>query len=72
MPTYVYECDEGHEIEVVQSIHDEPLTECPDISYRDLEGSAFEERVCSAPCRRVIQSVFFKIDGAGVYKPGFQ
>ena len=69
MPTYVYECDEGHEVEVVQSIHDEPLTKCPE----ELDDNLTVVRVpCGQPCRRVIQSVFFKIDGAGVYKPGFQ
>lgn len=30
MPTYQYVCTEcGHELEKVQSFHDDPLTECP-------------------------------------------
>lgn len=47
---YVYRCINTHEIEVKQSIQDEPLTECPE---------------CQAQTRRIIQpnGVHYKTSG---------
>ena len=53
MPTYEYECDScNHRFEVEQSMHDDPLTECPE---------------CAGSVRRVfgLSSVIFK--GSGFY-----
>jgi putative FmdB family regulatory protein len=54
MPTYQYRCKEcDHELEVVQSFNDEPLTECP---------------VCSGPLRKVYGAVGISFKGSGFYK----
>lgn len=51
MPTYDYQCQNGHEFEVFQSMKDDPLTEC---------------RECGAPVKRLIgpgAGFLFKGDG---------
>jgi putative FmdB family regulatory protein len=51
MPTYDYECDNGHRFEVFQSMKDDPLKEC---------------RECGAPVKRLIgpgAGFLFKGDG---------
>jgi putative FmdB family regulatory protein len=53
MPTYEYECVNGHRFEIVQRMSEEPLTVCPK---------------CKAKTRRIIQGgigVIFK--GSGFY-----
>ena len=55
MPTYEYKCREcGHQLEVVQSFTDDPLTKCPECRKKALR------KVFSAP------GVTFK--GSGFYK----
>jgi putative FmdB family regulatory protein len=54
MPTYEYRCkDCGHELEVVQSFTDEPLTEC---------------LVCGGTLRKVFGNVGISFKGSGFYK----
>ena len=54
MPTYQYRCKEcDHELEVVQSFTDEPLSECPQ---------------CQGPLRKVYGSVGISFKGSGFYK----
>lgn len=67
MPTYVYECDKGHTVEVVQRITEDALTECPheDQSY-DLCAV-----LCLAPCRRVIQAPGIVLKGSGWARDGY-
>jgi putative FmdB family regulatory protein len=43
MPTYEYQCPEGHKFEVIQRITDRPRTKCPvcgRISVRQMSGGA--------------------------------
>jgi putative FmdB family regulatory protein len=54
MPTYEYRCKEcGHELEAVQSFHDDPLTECPS---------------CGGDLRKKFGSVGISFKGSGFYK----
>jgi len=54
VPTYAYRCrDCGHELEVVQSFSDGPLTECPQ---------------CSGSLRKVFSPVGISFKGNGFYK----
>ena len=54
MPTYEYRCkDCGHELEVVQSFTDDPLTECP---------------VCQGELKKVFPAVGISFKGSGFYK----
>ena len=54
MPTYEYRCDNcANNFDVVQSFHDEPLTECP---------------TCGSPVRKVFGSVGIVFKGSGFYK----
>ncbi|MGO8871573.1 MAG: FmdB family zinc ribbon protein [Acidimicrobiales bacterium] len=54
MPTYEYRCDScERSFDVVQSFHDEPLTECP---------------TCGAPVRKVFGNVGIVFKGSGFYK----
>jgi predicted nucleic acid-binding Zn ribbon protein len=71
MPTYVYRCAEEHEFEADQGINEDPIEECIVFVPTDDPPQAMS-RMCGAACKRVIQRTFFKIGGAGVYKPGFQ
>jgi putative FmdB family regulatory protein len=43
MPTYDYECSNGHRFELFQRISDEPVTECPECgapAHRKISGGA--------------------------------
>jgi putative FmdB family regulatory protein len=54
MPTYEYRCkDCGHEFDVQQSFHDEPLTECPS---------------CKGALKKKFGSVGIAFKGSGFYK----
>ena len=54
MPTYEYRCDNcAKNFDVVQSFHDDPLTECP---------------TCGSPVRKVFGSVGIVFKGSGFYK----
>lgn len=54
MPTYEYRCDScATNFDVVQSFHDDPLTECP---------------TCGSPVRKVFGSVGIVFKGSGFYK----
>ncbi len=53
MPIYVYRCEDGHEFEQIQSITDQPCSEC---------------EVCGLSVRRVIQPAAVTFHGRGFYK----
>jgi putative FmdB family regulatory protein len=54
MPTYEYACTAcGHHVEVVQSFHDHPLTECPE---------------CGGALKKVFGSIGIVLKGSGFYK----
>ncbi|MCX7621491.1 MAG: FmdB family transcriptional regulator [Acidimicrobiales bacterium] len=54
MPTYEYRCrDCGHELEVQQSFHDDPLTECPS---------------CGGDLRKRFSPIGITFKGSGFYK----
>lgn len=54
MPTYEYVCKAcGEHLEVVQSLHDEPLTVCPS---------------CGGQLRKVFGSIGIVFKGSGFYK----
>ncbi|MDH3272467.1 MAG: FmdB family transcriptional regulator [Gemmatimonadota bacterium] len=53
MPTYDYQCAEGHAFEVFQKMSDDPVAECPD---------------CGADARRIISGgAGFLFKGEGFY-----
>ena len=56
MPTYEYECKNGHEFEVEQRITDEPLKRC---------------RLGRARARRLISRSSFILKGSGWYSDGY-
>ncbi len=56
MPTYEYECTNGHQFEAVQRITAEPLQRC---------------QVCRAKVRRLISASHFILKGGGWYKDGY-
>ena len=56
MPTYEYECTNGHVFEVEQSIKDEPLKRC---------------KVCRAKVQRLISASHFILKGSGWYADGY-
>jgi len=60
MPTYLYECDEGHTFEVEQSIKDDALTTC---TVEDCGAEGVAE--CGEPCRRLIAGCSFVLKGGG-------
>lgn len=54
MPTYEYRCTEcGEDLEVVQSFHDDPLTECPS---------------CHGKLRKVFSPIGIAFKGSGFYR----
>ena len=54
MPTYEYRCDAcATNFDVVQSFHDDPVTECP---------------TCGSPVKKVFGSVGIVFKGSGFYK----
>lgn len=56
MPIYEYRCDEGHEVEVMQSITEEPLEKCPE---------------CGASTRRVLHSPAIHFKGSGFHNTDY-
>jgi putative FmdB family regulatory protein len=52
VPTYEYKCENGHRFEAVQSMADEPITEC---------------EVCGAPVERVFSPIAIHFKGSGFY-----
>ncbi len=56
MPTYEYECTNGHRFEVVQRITEDPLKRC---------------KVCRSKVRRLISASAFILKGGGWYSDGY-
>jgi len=56
MPTYEYECTNGHTFEVVQRITEDPLKRC---------------KVCRAKATRLISAANFILKGGGWYSDGY-
>ncbi len=56
MPTYEYECSNGHRFEVVQPITEDPLARC---------------QVWSSQVRRLISAAGFILKGGGWYSDGY-
>jgi putative FmdB family regulatory protein len=52
VPTYEYKCSNGHRFEAVQSMADDPITEC---------------EVCGAPVERVFSPIAVHFKGSGFY-----
>jgi putative FmdB family regulatory protein len=52
MPIYEYKCANDHRFEVIQSMSDDPVTEC---------------EVCGAPVERVFHPVAVHFKGSGFY-----
>lgn len=69
MPTYVYECDEGHRFEKVERITADAMEECEEM-IDSRGGSGYD--VCGAPCHRVPQPSRFVLLGAGWAREGYQ
>lgn len=59
MPIYEYECQEcGHQVEVLQKISDDPLTECP---------------ACKANAmKKMVSAAGFRLSGSGWYETDFK
>jgi len=66
MPTYDYECTDGHLFEETQSIHDTPLKVCPIVM-----SSESEDIRCGAVVKRLINAPSFILKGSGWYKDGY-
>jgi putative FmdB family regulatory protein len=59
MPIYEYKCGScGHELERLQRISDEPLTDCPECGEAGL--------------RRLVSAAGFRLKGAGWYETDFK
>lgn len=56
MPTYEYQCGEGHQFEVVQKITDKPVKTCPQ---------------CGACVQRLISNTSFVLKGGGWASDGY-
>ncbi len=56
MPIYEYRCDKGHEVDVIQSMSEDTLTECPE---------------CGAPTRRVLHSPAIHFKGSGFHNTDY-
>ena len=56
MPIYEYKCAEGHVFESVQSMSDDPLSEC---------------EVCGAPVERVFHPIAVHFKGSGFYSTDY-
>ncbi len=50
MPTYLYQCELGHEFEVSQGIKDDPLTKCTVLHT----GPPLHGLPCEEACKRLI------------------
>ena len=59
MPIYEYRCDEcGHELEAIQKMSDDPLTECPE---------------CGKPAlKKMVSAAGFRLSGGGWYETDFK
>ena len=59
MPIYEYQCQScGHELEKIQRMSDDPLTDCPDCGEVEL--------------RRLVSAPGFRLKGAGWYETDFK
>jgi len=59
MPIYEYRCNAcGHELEKIQRMSDEPLTDCPDCGADEL--------------RRLVSAPGFRLKGGGWYETDFK
>jgi putative FmdB family regulatory protein len=56
MPIYEYRCDKGHEVDVIQPMSEDALTECPE---------------CGAPTRRVLHSPAIHFKGSGFHNTDY-
>jgi putative FmdB family regulatory protein len=56
MPIYEYRCENGHLLEVMQKITDDPVTEC---------------EVCGAPVQRVFHPIAVHFKGSGFYNTDY-
>ena len=56
MPIYEYKCSNGHVFETVQSMSDDPITECPE---------------CGAPVERVFHPIAVHFKGSGFYSTDY-
>ena len=66
MPTYEYECEEGHTFEVFQSIKDDPLTECTEVYVEEDDYNPSRwPAPCGAPVRRLISPAGLVFKGSG-------
>jgi putative FmdB family regulatory protein len=59
MPIYEYRCEDcGHELEAIQKMSDEPLTECPE---------------CGKPAlKKMVSAAGFRPSGGGWYETDFK
>ena len=56
MPIYEYRCENGHLLEVMQKITDDPVTQC---------------EVCGAPVARVFHPIAVHFKGSGFYNTDY-
>ena len=56
MPIYEYRCENGHLLEVMQKITDDPVTVC---------------EVCEAPVQRVFHPIAVHFKGSGFYNTDY-
>src|SRR5205823_6089983 len=52
MPLYEYQCDAGHQFELIRKFSDPPLEKCP---------------TCGAPVHKLMSSPAFQFKGSGWY-----
>jgi len=57
MPIYEYRCDNGHTLEVMQRMSDDPLASCT---------------TCAAPVQRVFHPVAVHFKGSGFYSTDYR
>ena len=57
MPIYEYKCENGHVFDVMQSMSDDPLTECVE---------------CDAAVRKVLHPVGISFKGSGFYSTDYK
>lgn len=57
MPIYKYKCENGHVFDVMQKLFADPLASCIE---------------CSAPVRKVVQSVNISFKGSGFYSTDYR
>jgi putative FmdB family regulatory protein len=56
MPIYEYKCDNGHIFDIMQSMFDDPLTECGE---------------CGAPVKKILHPVGISFKGSGFYSTDY-